>query len=191
MPKIKDDRKEEKIYSATLRKVIKTGFSGLKMADVASEANMATGTVYIYFKNKEELINTLYFETKKEIAEILSPKDNLGATFYETFKKLWYSYFDFCLAYPEKMLFVEQFIYSGFIKEDIKSMGEAYFQDFNSFISESQKNLMLKNIDIEILKAQLTGPIHETIKITLNNKITLSKTIKEQCFEMAWQSVRL
>ncbi|MBK7429323.1 MAG: helix-turn-helix transcriptional regulator [Saprospiraceae bacterium] len=39
---------------------MKSGYTDLRMADVAKEAGMATGTLYIYFKNKEELINTLF-----------------------------------------------------------------------------------------------------------------------------------
>ncbi len=60
MPRSKDETKVIAIFDATLSVVMKTGFNGLKMADVAKKAGLATGTVYLYFKNKEALINALY-----------------------------------------------------------------------------------------------------------------------------------
>jgi AcrR family transcriptional regulator len=42
MPKIKDENKTSLIHHATLRLLTKTGFGGLKMADVAKEAGLAT-----------------------------------------------------------------------------------------------------------------------------------------------------
>ena len=45
MPKLKDSTKEAQIRDAALRLVIRTGFNGLKMAEVAKEASIATGTL--------------------------------------------------------------------------------------------------------------------------------------------------
>ena len=50
MPKAKDENKIEQIFKATLKLVSVEGFGGLRMSDVAKEAGMATGTLYIYFK---------------------------------------------------------------------------------------------------------------------------------------------
>lgn len=191
MPKVRDEKKIEEIFKATLKLVIRTGFSGLKMADVAREAKLATGTLYIYFQNKEELINATFIETKKKIAAVILDDQNAAATYFETFRKTWNSYFTFCLKHPEYMLFVEQFIYSGFITENIKTKAESFFEDFNTFLKQGQEQNMLKAHDIELLKAQLMGPIHETIKISVNKKISLNETTIDQCFDMAWQSVRL
>jgi AcrR family transcriptional regulator len=49
MSRPRDENKIEVIYEATLKLVLETGFNGLKMADVAKAANLATGTLYIYF----------------------------------------------------------------------------------------------------------------------------------------------
>ncbi|MFM7485318.1 MAG: TetR/AcrR family transcriptional regulator, partial [Cytophagales bacterium] len=76
MARPRDENKIEPIYEATLRLVLKTGFNGLKMADVAKAAKLATGTLYIYFKNKEVLINELYSHLKKsKMAKMLEVFD--------------------------------------------------------------------------------------------------------------------
>ncbi|MBK7429337.1 MAG: helix-turn-helix transcriptional regulator [Saprospiraceae bacterium] len=66
MARAKDPGKIALIYDSTLSLIMKSGYTDLRMADVAKEAGMATGTLYIYFKNKEELINTLFLQLKEE-----------------------------------------------------------------------------------------------------------------------------
>ncbi len=42
------------------------GYSATKMADIASEAGIGKGTVYEYFRSKEEIFFTLYERLRKE-----------------------------------------------------------------------------------------------------------------------------
>ncbi|MES1163645.1 MAG: helix-turn-helix domain-containing protein, partial [Rhizobacter sp.] len=62
--KPKDDEKLRSIATATFALVEQTGLSGLTMAAIAREAGLATGTLYVYFKSKEELLVALYEQAK-------------------------------------------------------------------------------------------------------------------------------
>ena len=46
----------EQIFSATDRFMAKEGLNQLSMHKLAKEANVAAGTIYLYFKNKDELL---------------------------------------------------------------------------------------------------------------------------------------
>ncbi len=190
MPKLKDDNKVKAIHDAAMKLVIKTGFVGLRMADVASEAGVATGTLYIYYKSKEALINDVYIETKKEIvANLLNPKHQ-SETFYTTFKNIWISYFKFCFENPEKMLFCEQFFYSGYISEEIKNEVDLMFEPLHQTLRVAQENGLVKQIDVEILIAQMHGAIHEIVKVLMKQKSQLGNTQLQRCFDMAWDSIK-
>jgi TetR/AcrR family fatty acid metabolism transcriptional regulator len=63
MPK-KNNRKED-IINAAIKIFAQKGFYNAKVADVAREAGVADGTIYLYFKNKDDLLISL-FETKME-----------------------------------------------------------------------------------------------------------------------------
>jgi AcrR family transcriptional regulator len=56
----KDDVKEKLILEKALSMISKIGLSGLKMSLLAKEVGVATGTIYIYFKDKKDLIDNLY-----------------------------------------------------------------------------------------------------------------------------------
>ncbi|MDQ6786052.1 MAG: TetR family transcriptional regulator [Acidobacteriota bacterium] len=70
--------KREAILRAAVKVFARRGYFNSKVADVASEAGIADGTVYLYFKSKDEILHSIFdrameefiAEGKREIAEI-------------------------------------------------------------------------------------------------------------------------
>jgi TetR/AcrR family transcriptional regulator, fatty acid metabolism regulator protein len=70
--------KREAILRAAIKVFAQKGYFNSKVADVAKEAGIADGTVYLYFKSKDEILHSVFdrameefiAEGKREIAEI-------------------------------------------------------------------------------------------------------------------------
>ncbi|MFT3693136.1 MAG: TetR/AcrR family transcriptional regulator [Kofleriaceae bacterium] len=56
----KNGDKRERILDAAERIFAKHGFFAAKVSDVAKEAGVADGTIYLYFKNKDDLLISLF-----------------------------------------------------------------------------------------------------------------------------------
>jgi len=54
--------KRNRILDAATRVFARTGFHRARVSDIAQEAGIAYGLVYHYFKNKEEILNTIFEE---------------------------------------------------------------------------------------------------------------------------------
>src|SRR5215813_13743034 len=52
--------KSETILRAAAKVFARSGYFNAKVADVAREAGVADGTVYLYFKSKEELLTSIF-----------------------------------------------------------------------------------------------------------------------------------
>ena len=52
--------KEERILEASVRVFARNGYHRSTVADIAREARVAAGTIYLYFKRKEELLGALF-----------------------------------------------------------------------------------------------------------------------------------
>ena len=52
--------KREAILRAAIRVFARNGYFNSKVADIASEAGVADGTVYLYFKSKEEILHSIF-----------------------------------------------------------------------------------------------------------------------------------
>src|SRR5262245_48815507 len=63
--------KRERILESALRVFASKGFFGAKVSDVAEEAGIADGTIYLYFKSKDDLLISLFeAEMQKVIAQL-------------------------------------------------------------------------------------------------------------------------
>ena len=77
--------KREAILRAAIRVFAHNGYFNSKVADIASEAGVADGTVYLYFKSKEEILHSIFdrsvdeavAEAKKQLAAISDARDKL------------------------------------------------------------------------------------------------------------------
>lgn len=67
MERPKSDDKRSTILEAATR-VIATQGLGASTASIAKEAGVASGTLFVYFATKSDLINQLYLELKTEMA---------------------------------------------------------------------------------------------------------------------------
>ncbi len=59
-PKEKTNGKYEAILRAAIKVFAQGGFFNSKVADVAKEAGVADGTVYLYFKNKDDILVSIF-----------------------------------------------------------------------------------------------------------------------------------
>jgi AcrR family transcriptional regulator len=190
MARQKDDKKKDKIISAARKLVIKTGFTSLRMAQVAKEAGVATGTLYTYYENKSALINDVYTSTKKEIISLLANPKHQSDSTYRTLKNMWMAYFNFCHIHPEKMLFVEQFIYSGYIDEKIISKIEEGLAEVFKPVEQAQNEKIVKQVPLKVLQSQIQAPVHDLIKLIQKKEIELNTELINTCFEMTWDAIK-
>lgn len=77
--------KREAILRSAIRVFARKGYFNSKVADIAGAAGIADGTVYLYFKSKEEILHSIFdramgefiAEGRREIAEMESPTEKL------------------------------------------------------------------------------------------------------------------
>lgn len=85
MSKRKDNEKYHRIIEAATKVFAKNGFYQSKIAQIAKEAGVADGTIYIYFENKDDILISLFEEQMKvvldnmalQVAKIDDPAEKL------------------------------------------------------------------------------------------------------------------
>jgi TetR/AcrR family fatty acid metabolism transcriptional regulator len=77
--------KRESILRAAIKVFAGRGYFSSKVSDIAREAGIADGTVYLYFKSKDEILHSIFdrameefiAEGRRELAVIASPGEKL------------------------------------------------------------------------------------------------------------------
>ena len=68
---MRDPEKPQQIIDAAVRVFARNGFYNSRVSDIAREAGIASGTIYLYFKTKDEILVTLFREKMAEFVETL------------------------------------------------------------------------------------------------------------------------
>jgi TetR/AcrR family fatty acid metabolism transcriptional regulator len=68
---MRDSDKPQQIIHAAVRVFARKGYYNSRVADIAREAGIAAGTIYLYFKTKEDILVTLFREKMAEFVEAL------------------------------------------------------------------------------------------------------------------------
>jgi TetR/AcrR family fatty acid metabolism transcriptional regulator len=61
--------KHQRIIKAATKIFAKRGFFHAKVSDIAKEAKVADGTIYLYFENKDDILISLFEEQMKAVLE--------------------------------------------------------------------------------------------------------------------------
>src|SRR5215813_11735138 len=66
MARRKSDDKRQRILQAAAKVFARKGYHGARVSEIARRADVADGTIYLYFRNKEDILVSLFDEVMIE-----------------------------------------------------------------------------------------------------------------------------
>ena len=151
--------KEQKILDASLKLFVERGFHGTSTAEIAKTAGVATGTLFHYFKTKEELINRLYLYTKESmLCEICGHYDS-KKIFKENIKALWLKFVYFGVNDPYKFQFILTFHCSPYITSLTKEQVETHAESMLEIYMNGIRKQKIKEISFEMILDYFWGNV--------------------------------
>ena len=158
--------KREAILQAAIKVFAQKGYFSSKVADIASEAGIADGTVYLYFKSKEEILHSVFdrameefiSDGKKEIAGIEKADKRLRRIAQLHLEKLGADR-DLAIVFQVELRgsikFMQEFSAAGFAE---------YLDIIHQTIVEGQKTgVFRKNLNATVCSKILFGALDEMV----------------------------
>lgn len=184
--------KKEAILKSVLRLVNREGFYHLSMKKIAQEAQIAAGTIYIYFEGKEHLINDLYRMCVASFNETVLSVYREDAPIDENFRILLTAAIDFYIQHPDYFSFVEQYTYAPFLFKENQEENFVLLLPIFKMLQKGKEAGILKDALEQILLANVHGPLNTMIKLHLAKKINLKdQMIKAQFVNLCWQNISI
>ncbi|MCD6596490.1 MAG: TetR/AcrR family transcriptional regulator, partial [Bacteroidales bacterium] len=106
------------IIDAAEQLFFKQGFDNVSMDQIAREADLAKGTLYLYFKSREDLHYSIVNRALEMIYKVLKDQYDPEKKGAENLLKLGKSYIDFSQNYPNHIRAIMMFDSSKFEKLD-------------------------------------------------------------------------
>jgi TetR/AcrR family transcriptional regulator, repressor of fatR-cypB operon len=190
--RVKDLNKVNIIFRASLELIKKEGIAGLTMSKLARKAGLATGTLYIYFKSKEELLNQLYNSLYKESAVRFMTGYDPEEPFLTGLKKVWLNYLKHRIEHYEESVFLEQYYRSPYISAREIQMAEFMKSPVQQMIRRGKDlGLVKQDVDDEMLFLAMLGFIRELADEHVSGVYELNQKRIEQAFQLSWHTIKM
>ncbi|GMO21825.1 MAG: TetR/AcrR family transcriptional regulator [Termitinemataceae bacterium] len=176
--------KRDDLLNAALKLIAGQGFHAAPMSQIAEEANIGVGTIYRYFKNKDELINGLYLEIRKRMAEAIGKDHDEDAPLKTQFVKSLQNLIHYLIEHPTEIQFTEQYEHSPFITDETKVEIEKVASPISDLLIRAQKEKLLKPLPFPMLMSMFSGASMGLLKAYLQKKSSTAKM--NEAIEAIW-----
>ena len=154
--------KRNEIIVAALELISEQGFHKAPMSMIARKAGVGAGTVYIYFENKDALINEIYTELEKKITEAIQEGYSASQSIRERFVHLWTGLLRYIIKHPLHFRYMEQYHnspYGASLRRDriLGKTGDSSI--FKDLFEEGISNHTVKDLPITMIFALAFGPM--------------------------------
>lgn len=188
--KPKDEGKIEEIFAATLALVKEQGLAGITMSMIARKAGFATGTVYIYFSNKEELIVKLFDKCANHYTRDYFAGYNPSDPFKVAFHTIWMNMLRYSIEHFQELVFIEQCFHSPYISEDTRKETKDRMLPWRELIERGKKEKLIKQLDASWIMLFVKGSVRDLVKHCNYNNLKITPEFKEAMFGMCWDGIR-
>ncbi len=183
--------KERAVFEATLELINNSGFHASSMAKIAKLANVAPATIYLYFENKQDLINKLYVYIKAEMSEYAFQNYNKEMSVKDGFKLIWDNIAQYKTTHIKEAMFLSICDISLMVDECAKDKGLKHLQPLLDLCKRGQEEGILKECSLYLLYAFAINPLSFLIAKQQYDGVELDENTLKNAYEMAWDSIAI
>jgi AcrR family transcriptional regulator len=181
--------KKDIILNTTLKLIAEKGISGSPMSLIVKQSGVSTGTIYHYFKSKEDIINALYINKKKDFKSVLDKYEQQNLKFKEEFRGIWTDIYQYFVDNPLIYLFTQQVNFSPIITEDVRVEGETYYKYIYVFFGKGIQKGKLIPIDLNLMTQMTFGNIISLVDLNYKG-IKINKQMLQDAIEYSWRAIK-
>ena len=183
--------KRNALIKATIGLVNNNGFHATAMSKIANMANVSPATIYLYFENKQDLVNQTYLEVKAEYTKYAFATYNEDIAVEAGFELIWKRIADFKLKECENAFFLAQCDNTPIIDEPCRQEGIKHLQPLLDLWTRGKKEGIIKPFSDYILYAYSINPLSFLMMAQKRDEFQLNKAHIEEAFTAAWNSIKV
>jgi TetR/AcrR family transcriptional regulator, multidrug resistance operon repressor len=187
--RVKDERKEKAIFDAAISLITKNGLADTSMSKIAEAADVSPATLYIYFKNKEDMLNKTYVRVKREMASALGKGLKPELTVEEAFKVIWNNFYKYALHNSIPFSFTQQFANSPLVDRVRKEEGMSYFQPLFDWYERGKREKIFKDLPHQVFAVFAFEPLIGLVKQHFCGDVVLDAKTLKIAYDLTWEAI--
>ena len=189
--RVKDELKQDALFKATIKLVNEIGFVASSVSKIAREADVSPATIYVYYKNKEDLLVSTYINIKQTLSDEILRDFDESLPIRDILKNLWFNMFRYISKSPEQFQYSEQFSNSPYSSLVNKADLDPYFEPVYRILHRGIEQKIIKDVSRDILATFIFYPITILANKRLCEDFSQNKENIETAFTLAWDAIKL
>lgn len=192
----RDINKENSIREKAIQMIVKEGLDGFSMQKLARDAGVSPATLYIYYKDRDDLITQIATEVSNRLMEYSLKGLHPKMSFADGMAIQWKNRMEFFLKHPLDIEFIEQIRYTptyNTVKQTIrKNFGEVLGKFMHNAINRGE----VSPLPFEVYWSIAFAPLYQLIKFHMqgespaNDAFTLSDELVDQTLKLVLKALK-
>src|SRR5258708_12877486 len=176
MARRRSEDKRNAILDAATRLFAERGLTAAPTSEISKLAGVAEGTLFTYFKTKDDLINSLYREIKLELADTMMSDFPRKKNVRTRLQHVWDRYVNWGIANPAQRKVLAQLQVSEVLTKESRDAGSSPFVEFLTMIRNAIDGRIFRNdLPVELISKSLAALLEATINLPLSNPSKATK----------------
>jgi AcrR family transcriptional regulator len=185
----KSEEKRNAILDAATRVVAERGLTAAPTSEISKEAGVAEGTLFTYFKTKDDLMNALYREIKLELADAMMSGFPRRKSVRTRLHHVWDGYVNWGVTNPEQRKVLAQLLVSGTLSKASIEAGSAPFVEMQNMIRNAMgQHILRADLPTELI-SKMMGALAEATMDLIVSKPAMAKKYRDGGFEIYWAGI--
>jgi AcrR family transcriptional regulator len=155
MARPKSDDKRHALLDAAEWIFAERGLAAAPTSAISKQAGVAEGTLFTYFKTKDDLVNALYRAIKLDLAEALLAGFPRKGPVRDRLEYVWNAFVDWGVGNPRRLNVLDQLSVSDTISEESKAVGYEPFAEIEALARSSIQARILQDLPVDFIAANM------------------------------------
>ncbi len=187
-----DPEKEMRIIQSVIAIAGKKGLAGINITEISKKAGLGVGTLYTYFKNKEEIIQAAYSVVESKISEKAYEDFDINLPIRNSLQKIYTHVLHYRLKHYDENIFIDQYRQSVYVQLNYAKQYEDFIiknKQLYTLLKRGQKKGVIIKQTPEMIISFIYGSVRELSNIIFQKVIPCETATIEQGFNMVWKGI--
>ncbi len=160
----RDESKEIQVQQKAIELIVAHGLEGFSMQKLAKAAEVSPATLYIYYKDKEDLITSIGLIIGKKFSESVLKDFHADLSFTEGLRIQWRNRAQYAIENRLESEFYEQIRSSSFKEKIMENFVEDFKISMGMFVKNAIRRGELSPMPIEVFWSIAYAPLYNLIR---------------------------
>ncbi|QIW16877.1 hypothetical protein A4G20_07215 [Pasteurellaceae bacterium RH1A] len=180
----------QRILMAAEVLMAREGVQNLSTHKIAKEAKLSVGTIYVHFKDKDDLLTQLVLFLFQRFYQDSMRHAAPGLPLFEQYRKMWLGKWHYLQNNPTIVMNMHQYEALPKFHDVVKFCTSAEDMPWNQFLDRGRQTGEIANLPNNMIYALSFGVIRDLAYIQIIEGIRYSEAMIEEMVERTWLAIR-